>query len=63
MLERACTLPGQQRDTPAVCCLAQVDCAVTAHRQLLQESSRFFQQYDILLCPTVMLPPFDVSIP
>jgi hypothetical protein len=35
---------------------------VAAHDQLLGEVERFFSKHDLLLCPTVMLPPFDATL-
>jgi hypothetical protein len=29
---------------------------------MLQDARTFFHQHDLLLCPTVMLQPFDASI-
>lgn len=48
----------------SVCCCVwlQVDWAVSAHERMLQGAHAFFQQHDLLLCPTVMLQPFDASI-
>lgn len=46
----------------ACCCALQVDWAVAAHERMLQSAHAFFQQHDLLLCPTVMLQPFDASI-
>lgn len=40
----------------------QVDWAVAAHTRMLQGAQAFFQQYDLLLCPTVMLQPFDATV-
>lgn len=40
----------------------QVDWAVQAHERMLQGAHTFFQQHDLLLCPTVMLQPFDANI-
>ncbi|KAF6258940.1 amidase signature domain-containing protein [Scenedesmus sp. NREL 46B-D3] len=40
----------------------QVEWAVAAHDQLLAEVDSFFSKYDLLLCPTVMLPPFDATL-
>lgn len=44
-------------------CVLQVDWAVSTHDRLLVNVQQFFQQYDLLACPTVMMPPFDASIP
>jgi hypothetical protein len=43
-------------------CCGQIDWAVAAHDELLAEVERFFSKHDLLLCPTVMLPPFDATL-
>lgn len=45
----------------AAACM-QSDWGVDAHDRLLASVDAFFQQHDLLLCPTVMLPPFDATI-
>jgi len=36
--------------------------AQVARSKLYQRMSQFFQDYDLLICPTVITPPFDVNI-
>ncbi|WIA30423.1 hypothetical protein OEZ86_000507 [Tetradesmus obliquus] len=40
----------------------QIDWAVSAHGKLLAAAKAFFSSHQLLLCPTVMLPPFDATI-
>ena len=36
--------------------------AARARSELYQRTVRFFENYDLLICPTVIAPPFDVNI-
>lgn len=40
----------------------QVARAKQAHEHYVQRVLRFMAEYDLLCCPCVMLPPFDVDI-
>ncbi len=39
---------------------AEIAAAEVAHGELIRRTARFFEQYDLLLCPAVVCPPFDV---
>jgi amidase len=36
--------------------------AEVAHGELIRRAARFFERYDLLLCPAVTCPPFDVKV-
>ena len=40
----------------------QISMAERARGALFQRTTEFFSRYDLLLCPTVVLPPFDVNV-
>ncbi len=41
---------------------AQIGQAEVARARLVGKVARFFEDFDLLLCPTVLVPPFDVDV-
>ena len=41
---------------------AEIGRAEMARGRLVQSTARFFETHDLLLCPTVLAPPFDVDV-
>ena len=42
--------------------LSEVVAAEIAHGELIRRAARFFENYDVLICPAVMCPPFPVEM-
>jgi amidase len=42
--------------------LSEVVAAEIAHGEIIRRVARFFENYDLLICPAVMCPPFPVEI-
>jgi len=41
--------------------LSEVVAAEIAHGEIIRRAAKFFEQYDLLICPAVMCPPFPVE--